>query len=164
MITYDALCKAYDAKSKANHAKTLKIMRLYRQLKDAIADDLGLNGKYYKDGKDESIPYITLGKSDELGGFEPVRSEYELGVGTTHQAGVPVPQIDAAIAITLESAPNAYPKQSIYVRIVAQLNGDTLTLVFADDHNMRFDVPIHGDTAVFKDVVDAYKQLVMNAF
>ena len=157
MISYDDLCKAYDTKNKENHAKAMKIRKLYRGLANAIATDLGLFGKSFKNVKDDS-PYIKFG-TVEFDDFKPVLSEYELPVNISN-AGLF--QINGAISVTLESSPNAYPKQAIFIRIDAELKEDSLVLAFPDKEHMNFNLIIHENNIDYSDVVVAYKQIVMD--
>jgi hypothetical protein len=164
MTTYNDLCQAFATKQKEYQTSALAVKRLYKKLTHAIAEDLGLLDKTFGLGSGEATPYVKMGIVD-FAECKPVDSEYDLPVGFTSNNGVAACRTEnAAVALTVESSPTSYPKQSIYIRMDAQLNGTVLRVFFPDHNQMVFEVAVHDGHADFSPVVAAYKQLVMNSF
>lgn len=160
MITYKQLCEQQE-----NYRSTLINRR--KQLQDlintfvkAIAENLGLQGKFYKDGinSDTLKSYVKI--------LELETGEHQ----ELHQYKIPVefsqngkPTASVGISVTLEKDERTYPKTNLYIRMQFTLNEQSLMISFLDfDDVMQIEVNLEDDNK-WDYAVEAYKEMVLRS-
>ena len=162
MITYQQLC---EQQQKYHNTLIQRRDQLRNHILDFCIDlekNLGLTDKRYKLKISDDIatqPYIRLLNTDT----EKTESIniYEQPVSFDKQGN---PSADVSISLTLEKAENAYPKNSIYIKIRFTLNQDELILTFVEvKDSPQFTVNVHYEDK-FKEAIEGYKQAIMRTF
>ena len=157
-LTYQDLCKQQQQYNNVLIERRAALREQIRQLRVALAMDLGLLERTYKKQLNDPAPtepYDCEGvPSDE----HQLKAEYDC----LHN-----PNITFGLTLALEEGPTTYPKKPVRLVITAYyLSENCVRFIFPNiDGTPSFGVNIDDDEqSKFAQVVEAYKQLVMKTF
>ncbi|CDF98305.1 hypothetical protein [Avibacterium paragallinarum] len=162
MITYQDLCKQHQQFNHILIERRAILREQIRQLRLALAMDLGLTEKYYKKQLNDpspTEPYVRVTDSDGAPTeSHQLKAEYD----ELHN-----PSITFGLSLALEESAITYPKKPVRLVITAYyLSENTIRFVFPNiDDTPAFGINIDDDKqSKFSVVIEAYKQLVMKTF
>lgn len=161
-LTYQDLCKQQQQYNDVLIQRRAILREQIRQLRVALAMDLGLLERTYKKQLNDPTPtepYVKITDSDGTpNDTHQLKAEYD---------GLHNPSITFGLTLVLEENPNTYPKKPVRLVITAYyLSENSVRFVFPNiDGTPSFGVRIDDDEqSKFTQVVEAYKQLVMKTF
>lgn len=150
MIDYQTLCKQGQAfqQTKLTHKEILK--REIKLFADTLARQLGLVDKYYKAN-------IT----DEVATVPYVQSNIHSFV----EDGFELPKVNFDLGVTLEDAPEIYPKTTHFIKIKATFaQSDRLIFEFLVIPKVAYSVNLQEDEeSRYRNLAESYVQLLMKS-
>lgn len=156
MITYAQLCEQNIRYQAMRHDNAQALRSAINRFTLALESDLGLTDKTYSKelAKDQQAPYVDVLDSEN---HKPC-PWYQLK--TEFEQNAPV--IEFELALTLEKAPNVYPKTTLISPMRATyLNDNSIQLEFtAHRDKPQFIISIKEKDA-FSHVINTYKQLIL---
>ena len=161
-LTYQDLCKQQQQYNDILIGRRATLREQIRQLRVALAIDLGLLERTYKKQLNDPAPtepYVRITDGEGVPSEEhQLKAEYDC----LHN-----PNITFGLTLALEEGPTTYPKKPVRLVITAYyLSENSVRFVFPNiDGTPSFGVRIDDDEqSKFTQVVEAYKQLVMKTF
>ena len=161
-LTYQDLCKQQQQYNDILIGRRATLREQIRQLRVALAIDLGLLERTYKKQLNDPAPtepYVRITDGEGVPSEEhQLKAEYDC----LHN-----PNITFGLSLALEEGPTTYPKKPVRLVITAYyLSENSVRFVFPNiDGTPSFGVRIDDDEqSKFTQVVEAYKQLVMKTF
>lgn len=162
MITYQDLCKQQQNFNSILIERRSLLREQIRQLRVALAKDLGLLEKSYKKQLNDPAPTEPYVKTTDIEGnpcdFHHLKAEYDC---------LNNPNIAFGLVVVLEDTPTSYPKKPIRLNITAYyLSENHIRFVFPNiEGTPSFKVDINDDEkSKFEQVIEAYKQLVIKTY
>lgn len=156
MITYAQLCEQNARYQAMRHDNTQTLRAAINRFTIALEEDLGLTDKSYKKefNQDQQVPYVDVLSVDD---HKPC-PWYQLKVEFDQN----MPEIAFELALTLEKAPNVYPKTTLISPMRAiYINENSIQLEFtAHRDKPQFIISIKEKDA-FSHVINTYKQLIL---
>lgn len=161
-LTYQDLCKQQQQYNDILIGRRAILREQIRQLRVALAMDLGLLERTYKKQLNDpapSEPYVKITDGEGVpSDAHQLKAEYDC----LHN-----PNITFGLTLTLEEGPTTYPKKPVRLVITAYyISENCVRFIFPNiDGTPSFGVNIDDDEqSKFAQVVEAYKQLVMKTF
>ena len=161
-LTYQDLCKQQQQYNNVLIERRATLREQIRQLRVALAMDLGVLERTYKKQLNDPAPtepYVRITDGEGVPSDEyQLKAEYDC----LHN-----PNITFGLTLTLEEGPTIYPKKPVRLVITAYyISENCVRFVFPHiDGTPSFGVNIDDDEqSKFAQVVEAYKQLVMKTF
>ena len=161
-LTYQDLCKQQQQYNDILIGRRATLREQIRQLRVALAMDLGLLERTYKKQLNDPTstePYVTITDCDGApSDAHQLKAEYDC----LHN-----PNITFGLTLALEDGPTTYPKKPVRLVITAYyISENCVRFIFPNiDGTPSFGVNIDDDEqSKFAQVVEAYKQLVMKTF
>lgn len=158
-LTYQDLCKQQQQYNDILIGRRAILREQIRQLRVALAMDLGLLERTYKKQLNDpapSEPYVKITDGEGVpSDAHQLKAEYDC----LHN-----PNITFGLTLTLEEGPTTYPKKPVRLVIKAYyISENCVRFIFPNiDGTPSFGVNIDDDEqSKFAQVVEAYKQLVM---
>ena len=161
MITYQQLCDKHTEYKTTLLNRRRKLQELIGEFADAIASNLGVNGRSYKTDFSNDLSTVPYVKIIELtsGKFKHIHT-MEIPVAFDHHA---IPSAEVGISIALEKDEKTYPKTNIYIRLHFTLSNDQLDikcLDYADVPTIAVDLE---DGNKWEYAIEAYKKMVLRS-
>ncbi|KAA5523561.1 hypothetical protein [Haemophilus seminalis] len=161
-LTYQDLCKQQQQYNNVLIERRATLREQIRQLRVALAMDLGLLERTYKKQLNDPAPTELYVKITDCNGAPSDAHQLKAEYDCLHN-----PDITFGLTLTLEEGPTIYPKKPVRLVITAYyLSENSVRFVFPNiDGTPSFGVRIDDDEqSKFTQVVEAYKQLVMKTF
>ena len=161
-LTYQDLCKQQQQYNNVLIERRATLREQIRQLRVALAMDLGLLERTYKKQLNDPAPTELYVKITDCNGAPSDAHQLKAEKDCLHN-----PSITFGLTLTLEEGPTIYPKKPVRLVITAYyLSENSVRFVFPNiDGTPSFGVRIDDDEqSKFTQVVEAYKQLVMKTF
>ncbi len=161
-LTYQDLCKQQQQYNDILIGRRAILREQIRQLRVALAMDLGLLERTYKKQLNDPAPTEPYVKITDCDGAPSDAHQLKAEYDCLHN-----PNITFGLTLTLEEGPTIYPKKPVRLVITAYyLSENSVRFVFPNiDGTPSFGVRIDDDEqSKFTQVVEAYKQLVMKTF
>ena len=161
-LTYQDLCKQQQQYNNVLIERRATLREQIRQLRVAMAMDLGLLERTYKKQLNDPAPTELYVKITDCNGAPSDAHQLKAEYDCLHN-----PDITFGLTLTLEEGPTIYPKKPVRLVITAYyLSENSVRFVFPNiDGTPSFGVRIDDDEqSKFTQVVEAYKQLVMKTF
>ncbi|MBS6000763.1 hypothetical protein EUX54_07535 [Haemophilus haemolyticus] len=161
-LTYQDLCKQQQQYNNVLIERRATLREQIRQLRVALAMDLGLLERTYKKQLNDPAPTELYVKITDCNGAPSDAHQLKAEYDCLHN-----PNITFGLTLTLEEGPTIYPKKPVRLVITAYyLSENSVRFVFPNiDGTPSFGVRIDDDEqSKFTQVVEAYKQLVMKTF
>lgn len=161
-LTYQDLCKQQQQYNNVLIERRATLREQIRQLRVALAMDLGLLERTYKKQLNDPAPTEPYVKITDCEGVPSEEHQLKAEYDCLHN-----PNITFGLTLTLEEGPTIYPKKPVRLVIAAYyLSENSVRFVFPNiDGTPSFGVRIDDDEqSKFTQVVEAYKQLVMKTF
>ncbi|MGV7078498.1 hypothetical protein ACWA5Z_06790 [Testudinibacter sp. P80/BLE/0925] len=163
MITYQQLCEQQDLYRSTLINRRKHLQELIGEFAQAIAENLGLFGKFYTERPFESnartsksyikILELKSGKCEDI-------SPHQIPVEFDSNGN---PSAMVGISITLEKDEKTYPKPNIYIQTRFGLIADALSLSFVDfDKGMQISIDLEEPNK-WDYAVESYKEVVMQS-
>lgn len=156
MITYAQLCEQNIRYQAMLHHSAQMLRTVINCFTIALEEDLGLTDKSYKKefNQDQQVPYVDVLNIDDHKScpWYQLKTEFEQNA----------PVIEFELALTLEKAPNVYPKTTLISPMRAiYINENSIQLEFtAHRDKPQFIISINEKDA-FSHVINTYKQLIL---
>jgi len=161
-LTYQDLCKQQQQYNNVLIERRATLREQIRQLRVALAMDLGLLERTNKKQLNAPAPTELYVKITDCNGAPSDAHQLKAEYDCLHN-----PNITFGLTLTLEEGPTIYPKKPVRLVITAYyLSEYSVRFVFPNiDGTPSFGVRIDDDEqSKFTQVVEAYKQLVMKTF
>ena len=161
-LTYQDLCKQQQQYNNVLIERRATLREQIRQLRVALAMDLGLLERTYKKQLNDPAPTELYVKITDCNGAPSDAHQLKAEYDCLHN-----PDITFGLTLTLEEGPTIYPIKPVRLVITAYyLSENSVRFVFPNiDGTPSFGVRIDDDEqSKFTQVVEAYKQLVMKTF
>ena len=161
-LTYQDLCKQQQQYNNVLIERRATLREQIRQLRVALAMDLGLLERTYKKQLNDPAPTELYVKITDCNGAPSDAHQLKAEYDCLHN-----PDITFGLTLTLEEGPTINPKKPVRLVITAYyLSENSVRFVFPNiDGTPSFGVRIDDDEqSKFTQVVEAYKQLVMKTF
>lgn len=161
-LTYQDLCKQQQQYNDILIGRRATLREQIRQLRVALAMDLGVLERTYKKQLNDPAPTEPYVKITDCEGVPSEEHQLKAEYDCLHN-----PNITFGLTLTLEEGPTIYPKKPVRLVITAYyLSENSVRFVFPNiDGTPSFGVRIDDDEqSKFTQVVEAYKQLVMKTF
>ena len=161
-LTYQDLCKQQQQYNNVLIERRATLREQIRQLRVALAMDLGLLERTYKKQLNDPAPTELYVKITDCNGAPSDAHQLKAEYDCLHN-----PDITFGLTLTLEEGPTIYPQKPVRLVITAYyLSENSVRFVFPNiDGTPSFGVRIDDDEqSKFTQVVEAYKQLVMKTF
>ncbi|OOH89499.1 hypothetical protein BMT54_06290 [Pasteurellaceae bacterium 15-036681] len=161
-ITYEDLCKQQQRYNHELVERRATLREQIRQLVNALAHDLNLQGKTYKKQLNDPAPTEPYVRTSDIDGnpcdFHQLKAEFN----QNHN-----PYIQFGLIVALEDSPTTYPKKPVRLNITAQyVSENAFQFIFPNIENTpTFNVNADDDEqSKFAQVIEAYKQLVIKTY
>ncbi|MEY8874655.1 hypothetical protein [uncultured Haemophilus sp.] len=161
-LTYQDLCKQQQQYNDILIGRRATLREQIRQLRVALAMDLGLLERTYKKQLNDPAPTELYVKITDSNGAPSDAHQLKAEYDCLHN-----PNITFGLTLALEDGPTTYPKKPVRLVITAYyISENCVRFVFPNiDGTPSFGVNIDDDEqSKFAQVVEAYKQLVMKTF
>ena len=161
-LTYQDLCKQQQQYNDILIGRRAILREQIRQLRVALAMDLGLLERTYKKQLNDPAPTEPYVKITDCDGAPSDAHQLKAEYDCLHN-----PNITIGLTLALEDGPTTYPKKPVRLVITAYyISENCVRFVFPNiDGTPSFGVNIDDDEqSKFAQVVEAYKQLVMKTF
>lgn len=161
-LTYQDLCKQQQQYNDILIGHRAILREQIRQLRVALAMDLGLLERTYKKQLNDPAPTELYVKITDCDGAPSDAHQLKAEYDCLHN-----PNITFGLTLALEDGPTTYPKKPVRLVITAYyISENCVRFIFPNiDGTPSFGVNIDDDEqSKFAQVVEAYKQLVMKTF
>lgn len=161
-LTYQDLCKQQQQYNDILIGRRAILREQIRQLRVALAMDLGLLERTYKKQLNDPAPTELYVKITDCDGAPSDAHQLKAEYDCLHN-----PNITFGLTLALEDGPTTYPKKPVRLVITAYyISENCVRFIFPNiDGTPSFGVNIDDDEqSKFAQVVEAYKQLVMKTF
>lgn len=150
MIDYQTLCKQGQAfqQTKLTHKEILK--REIKLFADTLARQLGLEERYYKANITDEVatmPYV------------------QANIHSFVEDGFELPKVNFDLGVTLEDAPEIYPKTTHFIKIKAAFTqSDRLLFEFLVIPKVAYSINLQeDDESRYRNLAESYVQLLMKS-